>query len=50
MTVYCDVGCVYNENGECIKESITISDNQLRADGFYPRCKDYEEEENNDET
>lgn len=38
--------CVHNDGlWHCDKEFIEISDTEMRADGFYPRCKDFEERE-----
>lgn len=44
MRVICTAeDCIWNWRGECDCDEITISDKELRADGFYPRCKDYQE-------
>lgn len=46
MIVRCTVkNCIWNYNERCEAGEITISDEGLRADGFYPRCLDYEEDE-----
>lgn len=38
------VGCKYrDEDGDCTKDWITISDEDMTAAGFYPICQDYEE-------
>lgn len=44
--VKCEVtSCKHNDDGECTQEWITISDEFMTAAGFYPRCMDYEEED-----
>lgn len=47
ITVNCTAdSCEYNDDGECAKLNITISDEEMTAAGFIPTCQEYREEEN----
>lgn len=47
--INCDCYCKHNKDGQCDKDYITISDDEMTAAGFYPICQDYEEREDFEE-
>lgn len=46
VSCYCEECKYRDEDGDCSKDWITISDEDMTAAGFLPICKDYEEKKN----
>lgn len=43
---YCESCKHHDDDDACMLETITVSDRECTAAGFFPQCQEFEEEEN----